>query len=260
MTRPGAWRSAAFIREKLASRLGKPRGFRSPSPIPWELPRRRPWMNCTFCARRLIGIGTEVPRRRALRVGVMRPPFDPTRRIGVKFSDRGSPRAGLRIDREALCGAGNLQIDSPGSYRVADVVWARVRGCREVIRAWQPPRNRHEVQICSRSAGLLARGVDLGISRTRNALELAHQVHRVEGVPVLDMTRVYPFVKEHGSRLLGPNCPGLISPGASNVGIIPGRICTQAFTDSPHFTSGTAITATSATSGCARSASSTSHE
>ena len=47
-----------------------------------------------------------------------------------------------------------------------------------------------------------------------------------EGVPVLDMTRVYPFVKEHGSRLLGPNCPGLISPGASNVGIIPGRICT----------------------------------
>src|SRR3954463_4064211 len=31
-----------------------------------------------------------------------------------------------------------------------------------------------------------------------------------EGVPVLDMTRVYPFVKERGSRLLGPNCPGLI--------------------------------------------------
>jgi succinyl-CoA synthetase alpha subunit len=47
-----------------------------------------------------------------------------------------------------------------------------------------------------------------------------------EGVPVLDMTRVYPFVKEKGSRLLGPNCPGLITPGASNVGIIPGRICT----------------------------------
>ena len=47
-----------------------------------------------------------------------------------------------------------------------------------------------------------------------------------EGVPVLDMTRVYPFVKERGSRLLGPNCPGLISPGASKVGIIPGNICT----------------------------------
>jgi succinyl-CoA synthetase alpha subunit len=47
-----------------------------------------------------------------------------------------------------------------------------------------------------------------------------------EGVPVLDMTRVYPFVKEHGARLIGPNCPGLITPGRSKVGIIPGRICT----------------------------------
>jgi succinyl-CoA synthetase alpha subunit len=47
-----------------------------------------------------------------------------------------------------------------------------------------------------------------------------------EGVPVLDMTRVYPFVQEKGARLIGPNCPGLISPGQSKVGIIPGRICT----------------------------------
>jgi succinyl-CoA synthetase alpha subunit len=46
-----------------------------------------------------------------------------------------------------------------------------------------------------------------------------------EGVPVLDMTKVYPFVKDHGARLLGPNCPGLITPGQSKVGIIPGRIC-----------------------------------
>ena len=46
-----------------------------------------------------------------------------------------------------------------------------------------------------------------------------------EGVPVLDMTRVYPYVKEHGARLIGPNCPGLITPGQSKVGIIPGRIC-----------------------------------
>jgi succinyl-CoA synthetase alpha subunit len=46
-----------------------------------------------------------------------------------------------------------------------------------------------------------------------------------EGVPVLDMTKVYPFVREKGARLLGPNCPGLITPGKSKVGIIPGRIC-----------------------------------
>ncbi|MDQ3674072.1 MAG: succinate--CoA ligase subunit alpha [Gemmatimonadota bacterium] len=47
-----------------------------------------------------------------------------------------------------------------------------------------------------------------------------------EGVPVLDMTRVYPFITEKRARLLGPNCPGLISPGKSKIGIIPGRICT----------------------------------
>jgi succinyl-CoA synthetase alpha subunit len=46
-----------------------------------------------------------------------------------------------------------------------------------------------------------------------------------EGIPVLDMTRVLPFVHERGARLVGPNCPGLISPGKTKVGIIPGNIC-----------------------------------
>ncbi len=46
-----------------------------------------------------------------------------------------------------------------------------------------------------------------------------------EGIPVLDMTRVLPFVHDRGARLIGPNCPGLISPGKSKVGIIPGNIC-----------------------------------
>src|SRR5262245_28148353 len=45
-----------------------------------------------------------------------------------------------------------------------------------------------------------------------------------EGIPVLDMTRVYPYVVDHGARLLGPNCPGLLSPGKSKVGILPGQI------------------------------------
>ena len=46
-----------------------------------------------------------------------------------------------------------------------------------------------------------------------------------EGIPVLDMTRVLPYLNERGARLIGPNCPGLISPDKSKVGIIPGNIC-----------------------------------
>jgi succinyl-CoA synthetase alpha subunit len=46
-----------------------------------------------------------------------------------------------------------------------------------------------------------------------------------EGVPVLDMARAMPFVRAKGARLIGPNCPGLITPGVGKVGIIPGNIC-----------------------------------
>jgi succinyl-CoA synthetase alpha subunit len=47
-----------------------------------------------------------------------------------------------------------------------------------------------------------------------------------EGVPVLDMTRAHAFARDRGVRVLGPNCPGLISPGKSKVGILPGQIVT----------------------------------
>jgi succinyl-CoA synthetase alpha subunit len=46
-----------------------------------------------------------------------------------------------------------------------------------------------------------------------------------EGMPVLDMMRVYNVLKESSSRLIGPNCPGLITPNEAKVGIIPGYIC-----------------------------------
>jgi succinyl-CoA synthetase alpha subunit len=47
-----------------------------------------------------------------------------------------------------------------------------------------------------------------------------------EGIPVVDMVPVYHYVKLKGARLIGPNCPGLITPGESKVGIIPGYILT----------------------------------
>jgi succinyl-CoA synthetase alpha subunit len=45
-----------------------------------------------------------------------------------------------------------------------------------------------------------------------------------EGIPALDMVATYAFVQACGVRLIGPNCPGLITPGAAKVGIIPGNI------------------------------------
>jgi succinyl-CoA synthetase alpha subunit len=48
-----------------------------------------------------------------------------------------------------------------------------------------------------------------------------------EGIPVLDMMRVHAYVTDRGTRLLGANCPGLLSPGRSKVGILPGQIATR---------------------------------
>jgi len=48
-----------------------------------------------------------------------------------------------------------------------------------------------------------------------------------EGIPTLDMMRALTFLKDKPSRLIGPNCPGVISPGKSKAGIIPGHICRE---------------------------------
>ncbi len=45
-----------------------------------------------------------------------------------------------------------------------------------------------------------------------------------EGIPVLEMLGNYHYIRKKGIRLIGPNCPGLISPGKSKVGIMPGHI------------------------------------
>ncbi len=48
-----------------------------------------------------------------------------------------------------------------------------------------------------------------------------------EGIPVLDMLRTTRYVADKGARLIGPNCPGMISPGQAKLGIIPGQIVEQ---------------------------------
>src|SRR5918993_5873143 len=57
--------------------------------------------------------------------------------------------------------------------------------------------------------------------------ELRLTVCITEGIPTLDMMRAFTYLKGKQTRVIGPNCPGAISPGKAKAGIIPGHICRE---------------------------------
>ena len=122
------------------------------------------------------------------------------------FHTRQMLEYGTTVAAGVTPGKGGQKFDGqvPIFNTVADAVRATQANCSVI---YVPPMS---------AAGAIFEAVDAGIPLV---------VCITEGIPVMHMSRVMPFVRSRGARLIGPNCPGLITPGASKVGIIPGNIC-----------------------------------
>src|SRR2546421_10313245 len=80
----------------------------------------------------------------------------------------------------------------------------------------ETPANTSMVFVPARfAADAIYEGVDAGISTV---------ICIAEGLPAHEVLRIYNYVKPRGITMLGPNCPGALSPGKANVGIIPAEI------------------------------------
>ncbi len=121
------------------------------------------------------------------------------------FHTRQCMEYGTNVVAGVTPGKGGQMFD--GKVPVFDTVWeARQRtGCNASMVFVPAPA----------AADSILEAVDAGV-------ELV--VCITEGIPVMDMMRVKALMKEKPSRLIGPNCPGIITPGACKIGIMPGYI------------------------------------
>ena len=122
------------------------------------------------------------------------------------FHTRSAIEAGTNVVAGVTPGKGGQLFDGkvPVFNTVAEAVKATGANCAVI---YVPP---------AAAAGAMQEASDGGLPLV---------VCVTEGVPVLDMTMVMPYLAERGTRLIGPNCPGLITPGEAKVGIIPASIC-----------------------------------
>src|SRR5207342_1059424 len=106
---------------------------------------------------------------------------------------------------------------TPGKGGTTHESWPVFNTCHEAVRATRANASVIFVPPAF-AADAIMESADAGIPLV---------VCITEGIPTLDMMRALTFLKDKPSRLIGPNCPGVISPGKSKAGIIPGHICKE---------------------------------
>jgi succinyl-CoA synthetase alpha subunit len=106
---------------------------------------------------------------------------------------------------------------TPGKGRTTYEGWPVFDTCQEAVKATGANASVIFVPPAS-AADAIMEAADAGIPLV---------VCITEGIPTLDMMKALTFLKDKPTRLIGPNCPGVISPGKSKAGIIPGHICRE---------------------------------